>query len=211
MNILWLLLFIATNKIKSVFSAKKTNDLIDKTTNNFLSDGATIVYKSETPSGVHIGSLIYDKEYEKAIQIGEKILKKNPYSASVHINLMDAYFKTRNSNPEYLWLSTYHAKQAMICGHNTGYANQRLVINLEKTKMIHQAIQLCDIILDKRYRFSNFGFGKKEDYANRKEKLMRKLHLAQDAESDKLFTDEELDILYMRNHQFGSGHEGYTS
>lgn len=109
---------------------------------------------------------------------------------------MDAYFKARNNDSSYFDLSTFHAKQAVIYGHNTGLAQQRLAINLEKELKIHQAIQLCDIILSDKFYFSLHGFGSKEDYTKRKIRLIKKLDKSIDTEYDRLFTDEEVRFIY---------------
>lgn len=159
-------------------------------------DNENIVYSSEIPESISMGELIFDKKYEEAISLGNKLLQKDPKDYGVHINLMEAYFKARNNDPSYFDLSTFHAKQAVIYGHNTGLAQQRLVINLEKGLKIHQAIQLCDIILSDKFHFSLHGFGSKEEYTNRKVRLVKKLDKAIDTENDRLFTKEEVILIY---------------
>jgi hypothetical protein len=177
---------------------------------------ATILYQSEIPEWVVIGNLNFEQKYNEAIEYGKKLLTKEPNSAGVHIELMVAYFKLRNENPKYFDLSTYHAKQAIIYGHNTGYAHERLVINLEKNGMINQAIQLCDIVLSEKYHFSSHGCGRKEDFLFRKEKLTYKLHTAKDNVNTKLFSDKEITLLYKNLDVFleiegqTSTHPGFT-
>ena len=61
---------------------------------------------------------------------------------------------------------------------------------------IHQAIQLCDIILSDKFYFSLHGFGSKEDYTKRKIRLIKKLDKSIDTEYDRLFTDEEVRLIY---------------
>ena len=201
----------SSEKVVPTFSiSQKVNAPTAKIGTKSPSSSMTLVYKSEPPSGASLGELIYAKRYSETIRVGKGLLEREPYSASIHVNLMDAYFKKRKDGAKYLNLSTYHAKMALIYGLNTGYASQRLVINLEKTHMIYQAIQLCDVVTDKRYQFSSFGFGDKGEYFDRKERLYKKLHLAKDTESTRLFTDAELSTLYEINSRFGSGHEGYT-
>lgn len=187
------------NLFEKIFRVKKQKELtaqvselnINKTNNNLK-----IVSQSEMPDYCNVGNLVFEKKYNEAIELGEKLLFSNPNSAGAHINLMDAYFKARKENETYLDLSTYHAKQAIIYGHNTGYAHNRLVINLEKNKLIFQAIQLCDIVLSERYHFSPHGCGKKEDFLFKKEKLKYKINTAKDNELSKLFTDKEINLLY---------------
>ena len=159
-------------------------------------DDENIVYSSKIPESIIIGNLVFDKQYEEAIALGKNLLQKNPKDYGVHINLMEAYFKARNEDPSYFNLSTFHAKQAVIYGHNTGLAQQRLAINLEKELKIHQAIQLCDIILSDKFYLSLHGFGSKEDYTKRKIRLIKKLDKSIDTEYDRLFTDEEVRLIY---------------
>ena len=163
-----------------------------KRVREFIPKNMTVVAQSEVPAWCNIGELVFEKRYDEAIQLGKKLLAQNPYSAGTHINLMDAYFKSRNENNDHFDMSTYHAKQAMICGHNTGYAQKRLVINLEKSGRIHQAIQLCDIILDDKFFFSAHGCGSKEDFLKRKESLLKKVSKAIDSSDELLFTNKAI-------------------
>lgn len=157
---------------------------------------STILIESQIPEWCSMGNLIFEKKYDEAIELGIKLLAKDPESAGVHINLMDAYYKARDNDAGYFDKATYHAKMAMIYGHNTGYAQKRLVINLEKMNLFNQSIQLCDIILSERFNFSSHGHGTKSEYENRKNKLMLKLAKSQDSKSDHLFSELELDIIY---------------
>lgn len=147
---------------------------------------------TEVSATTHLGNLNFDGKFEAAIEIGHKLLEENPNACMVHISLMMSYFKLRNQAPDYLEYSSYHAKQAIINGHNTGYAHERLVINLEKSGKIYQAIQLCDLVLLDDYNFSSHGCGRKEDFLARKEKLLKKINKAIDTSNDRLFSDEEL-------------------
>lgn len=148
--------------------------------------------KKALPEPWVIGNLVSEKKYGEAIQLGEALLKENPKSGMVHINLMDAYFKARNENSEYLLKSTFHAKMAMLCGHNTGYAQFRLVVNLETLWLIENALQVCDIILNSGFRFSKRGMGNQEDYQSRAERLKKKLPKSKSMDSTLLFTDDEI-------------------
>lgn len=156
-------------------------------------DGREIDGASENPAFCRMGDPLFEKTIREAIDLELEHLKKNPKDCMVHINLMDAYFKGRNISPEYFDKSTYHAKQAIIFGHNTGYAEERLAKNLEKTKQFHQALQLYDIILEnKEFHFSKHGIGKKIDFAKRRELVKKKLDKALDTVNDVLFTPKEI-------------------
>ena len=159
-------------------------------------ENITIYAQSEIPESCLIGNLIFEKKYKEAIELGNNLLKNTSENSGIHVNLMDAYFKSRDVNSEYFSLSTFHAKRAMIYGHNTGYVQKRLIINLEKERYFYQAIQLCDIILSDNFNFSSHGCGNSDDYYSRKAKLLLKLPNSVDTKNDKLFTDDELTIIY---------------
>lgn len=183
--------------IQKLFGNRKEKKVsISTVAKDHIPQGAVIYAESEIPEYCLIGNLIFEKKYEEAIALGKKMLAENPYSAGVHVNLMDVYFKSRSENIEYFELSTIHAKQAMICGHNTGYVQNRLVINLEKEKHFHQAVQLCDIIISDKFNFSSHGAGKKSDFKTRKDKLLCKLSQSNDSELDSLFTYDQLLTIY---------------
>lgn len=157
-----------------------------------IPEDATVVEESQIPVSCNLGNLNFEKEYQKAIDEGLTLLKKNPKDCGVHINLMVSYFKAREEDPTYLDKCTYHAKQAIIWGHNTGYAQDRLMKNLTKAKLFHQAIQLCDIVLRDDFHFCNHSMGNKEDYEAKKAKLIPKLLKALDSDSYLLFTPGEV-------------------
>lgn len=74
-----------------------------------------IIISSKVPIYIKMGNLIFEKQYTTAIQIGEELLEACPkddhkYLSMIHINLMQAYFKLKEINPNYLELSTYHAR-----------------------------------------------------------------------------------------------------
>lgn len=153
----------------------------------------TVVAESKIPAYCGLGNLNFNGEFDKAIEEGEKLLKQNPNDAGVHINLMDSYFKARKSNPTYLEKCNHHAKRAILNGHNTGYAEDRLVKNLTKDKLYYQAIQLCDIVLRDDFHFSKHGMGKKEDYSYRRSQLITKLAKSLDTKDDLLFSTSEVE------------------
>lgn len=156
----------------------------------------SVIYSSEIPAFVSVGNLIFEKRYEEAISLANNLLESNPKSADMHVNLMDAYFKARQTNETYYDKSTEHARLAMLYGHNTGYVQQRLVINLTKDKKIHQAIQICDIVLSDEFHFSKHGCGSKEDFANRKDKLTQQLSKSIDNENCTIFTQSEIQEIF---------------
>ena len=160
-----------------------------------LPEGAQIIAESKIPAFCMIGNLIFEKKYHEAIELGNKLLVQTPYSAGVHVNLMDAYFKARNEDQIFYDKSTEHARLAMLYGHNTGYVQKRLTINLEKFGKIYQAIQVCNIVLLDKYHFSKYGCGTKEEFAKRKATLIKKTVQAIDNENDLIFTNEEISYL----------------
>lgn len=134
-----------------------------------------VVARSEVPVSCSLGNLIFERRYQEAIDSGLKLLEKDPEDCMIHINLMDAYFKGRALSPDYFDKSTYYAKQAILYGHNTGYAEDRLAKNLEKLKLYHQSLQLYDLILEnKEFHFSQAGIGNKIDFARRRELAKKK-------------------------------------
>ena len=166
---------------------------ISSVNSSTVPEGNTVLYQSEIPAYCLMGDLIYEKKYVEAINMGLELLKETPNDPGVHINLMDAYFKSRDTNPEYFDKSTYHAKRAILCGHNTGYAEDRLAKNLDKKKLFHQSLQLLNLILDNpEFHFSTHGMGNGIDFNKRRENVLKKMDKAADSEADILFTPEEI-------------------
>ena len=156
-----------------------------------------VVYSSQMPMYIKMANLIYGKKYEDAIKIGKDLVEVCPpedheYLSMIHINLMLAYFKSKDTNPDHLELSTYHAKQSMLYGHNTGYVQERLVINLEKSNKIYQAIQVCDIILSDGFSFGNNTRNSKNDFLKRREKLFKKVQDSADSPGSRIFDNNEV-------------------
>jgi len=165
--------------------------------------GENVVFASPVPRYIDIGNLIFEKKYDEAIALGEELLakaKNDNDKAGIYVNLMVAYFKCRDKNTNYLNLSTQYAKKSILCGHNTGYSHERLAINLEKAEMIHQAIQLCDVVLSPQFKFSEQGCGNLMDFQARKNRLLKKMDKAKDTENDRLFTHEEILSIYHQCH-----------
>ena len=113
----------------------------------------------------------------------------------VHVNLMDAYFKIRDENPEFYDKHINHARLAMLYGHNTGYVQKKLAIGLEKQNKIYQAIQICNIVLDEKFHFSKHGCGSKDEFLTRKEKLLKKVNKSIDNKNSEIFTNEEIALI----------------
>ena len=146
-----------------------------------------------TGKTMDMGNTIFHGEYEEAIRMGLEELEKYPTDPMVHINLMVAYFKARDISPDYFAKSTEHARLAMLYGHHTGYAEQRLAINLEKEHKYHQALQLYSIILDTPgFHFSPHGCGHGIDFESRRQKTLLKITKASDTEDDRLFSNDEI-------------------
>jgi len=194
------------NIFKKIFASnlEKSNDFTEKKEvminisslkKDIIPSNAEIINETQVPEYCSIGNLIFEKKFHEAIELGNKLLEKTPHSAGVHVNLMDAYFKVRNENQIFLDKSVDHAKLAMLYGHNTGYAQERLAINLEKLGKVNQAIQVCNIVLSEQFHFSTYGGGNKEEFSKRKEKLIIKLSKATDSENSVLFTDDEISFL----------------
>lgn len=149
-----------------------------------------------------LGNLIFEKRYHEAIALGIRLLESDPTDCMVHISLMDAYFRGRSLASDYFDRSTEHARLAILFGHNTGYAYDRLAKNLEKSRLYYQFIQLYNLILEnKEFRFSKHGIGNHIDFAKRKETTLRKLDKALDSEAEILFSPHEIQqiIQSMRN------------
>lgn len=173
---------------------------ISKVSNNTIPEGSTIVAESNIPEFCIIGNLVYEKRYKEAVELGLKQLKTSPNDCGVHINLMNAYFKGKEiTASDYIERSSYHAKQAILFGHNTGYAEERLAKNLDKAKLYHQSLQLYNLILDTAgFHFSQNGCGNSIDWNHRRESILKKMDKALDTESDILFTPEEIVMILQR-------------
>lgn len=193
---MWLIIKKYFNSLFNIEESAEVMMNISEVMNINLPDNIIILNQSQIPAYCDAGNLIYEKRYKEAIDICEKILKTTPKSSGTHINLMVAYFKIRNENPDNLDKCLQHAKFAMLYGHNTGYAQQRLVISLEKQKKIHQAIQVCDIVISDEYSFSKFGCGTKEEFYKRKTKLVNKIPKSIDNSNFLFFTTEEVSIIF---------------
>ena len=70
------------------------------------------------------------------------------------------------------------------------------IINLEKERNIHQALQVCNIILSDKFIFSKNGYGSKGNILKRKERLEKNLAKSLDINTDKCFLESEIVLLY---------------
>lgn len=184
-----------SDKSKNLTKNKDIMTNVSSLNKNNIQSNSEIIDESAIPEYCSIGSLIYEKKFHEAIELGEKLLKTTPASNGIHVNLMDAYFEVRKEKSHFLDKSVEHAKLAMLYGHNTGYAQERLAINLQKLRKINQAIQICDIVLLDKFHFSKHGCGNKDDFIKRKQKLIQKLNKSVDNQDNLLFTHKEISFL----------------
>lgn len=161
--------------------------------------GKEVVQSSNIPKYIDAGNLIYEKKYDEAIkQLLEDLNMSNNihYNSMVHINLMVAYFHIKDIDN-----CNYHAKQALICGHNTGMAAERLIINLSKEKRYEAALQVCNMMTSPSFYYKPKSKYNSQTFEERKEKIIK--HLTQDTEElkDSYFSKEEIDLVYKRSRQ----------
>lgn len=157
-----------------------------------------LVSESYIPKAINIATFIYDKRYENAISLGEKLCSDNNDDYMAHCNLMVAYLKEgdiENCNKE--------AKLAIIKGHHTGFCENRLSMNLYKQKKYHQCIQLCNITKNERYK----AFF--DDVCKRAERAKKHIKDALDTKTDILFTKEEIEETYFNIEKIEKAKEWY--
>lgn len=166
---------------------------------------AEIIKETEIPDYVEAANKTYNKEFDSAIKDLSKQLENtssNDYSklAMIHINLMQAYFKNRTRHDNYFTLSSEHAKKALICGHNTGLAPFRLIINLEKEGNLFQAMEVCKLVIDNRYYFSPSGYKQKPEFIERLKRLQKKAEKIEPLNDNPLFTKNEIELAISNSH-----------
>lgn len=144
---------------------------------------------------ISLGNLMYSKQYDVVITEGLRMLESSPKDAGIHVQLMDAFYKLRDTNPTYLDQSTEHARMAIIYGHDTGYAHKRLAMNLMNTAQYHKALQLCDMVMMPEFSFSTHGCGKVSYFGDIALRAMKKLGKATDSPKDVLFTKKQIDSI----------------
>lgn len=152
------------------------------------------IVKSYIPEkqSMSLYNLFYEKRYSEVIEQGLIKLDECNEDAGVHLALMDAYFKLRNENEENIVACAKHAKLAIIYGHNTGHAHDRLLKTLKTLKHYYQALQLCDLVLKPDFAFWNAGADSKDNYAKAKEQITKLLPKATDTPKDVLFSKEQI-------------------
>ncbi len=144
---------------------------------------------------ISLGNLMYSKQYDVVITEGLRMLESSPKDAGIRVQLMDAFYKLRDTNPAYLDQSTEHARLAIIYGHDTGYAHKRLAMNLMNTAQYHKALQLCDMVMMPEFSFSTNGCGKVSYFGDIALRAMKKLSKAADSPKDVLFTKKQIDSI----------------
>lgn len=153
-----------------------------------------VAYRSSIPAFCSGANDILNKNYEKAIldlkgQLQENIYSK--YNSMVHINLMNAYFKIKDLDN-----CNYHAKMALLCGHNTGLAGERLVINLTKDKRYCSAINVCDVMASESFVYGYRVMGSQDKFKERRKKIVDKIDKDLDLVENKYFTQQEIETIY---------------
>ncbi len=164
-----------------------------------------VIIETKIPDYVEAANKTYNKEFDSAIDELSKQLEDtdaNDYTklAMIHINLMQAYFKNRTKHDNYFKMSSEHAKKALICGHNTGLAPFRLIVNLEKEGNLFQAMEVCKLVIDNRYYFSPTGYKQKPEFMERLEKLQKKAKKDESIDHNPLFTKSEIELAIKNSH-----------
>lgn len=73
----------------------------------------------------------------------------------------------RKAGPNWLHETNHHLIQALKLGMNDGEAAERLAINLESHGKPHHAVEVCELLLRKGYRFGKGAKARKEEFRNR--------------------------------------------
>lgn len=133
---------------------------------------------------IYLSHLISKKEYEKAVDLGNRLFKKNPNDMQICINMMDLYKKLHNNDKV-----IFFARRALLLGHNTGYAATRLCITLYNQKRYYAIINVCDAVLNYKYYFSSKN--DKSEFYKRKVKALKKINEAFDDNTDVIINNED--------------------
>lgn len=131
-----------------------------------------LVYESQIPLHCSIGNLIADKKYEDAITLGLQLLDKGcDDKAMVYINLMVAYTKLKDYSN-----ALKYAELAIVSGHLTGLAFERVAILLERSGKLGAAIEICEMVLNPNFYFSLYGGNeeRKVEFKHRLERLVKR-------------------------------------
>ena len=159
-----------------------------------------IIYKSVMPAYIEPANKIFRGEYLSAINDLNNFLLNTDYSdiktlSMLHINLMQAYFKIRETNPKNVEQFMFHAKEALKYGHNTGLAPYRLIVGFEKQNKINKAIDVCEIVTANEYKFSIYGYKQKPEFIERLKKLELRNRKIQDSCLEPFCTEYERNMI----------------
>ena len=150
---------------------------------------------------VALYNMLSEKQYADVITKGERLLKTNPEDAGIHLAIMDAHFKLRDESESHLVACADSARLAVLYGHNTGYAHDRLLKTLKALKQYHKAIQLCDLVLLDRFAFQAQGMGNKATFVKAREQFVKLLPKAADSESDILYDKDQISAILFRQQE----------
>lgn len=152
------------------------------------------------PVYIEPANKIFSGEYLSAINdLNNLLLDTDPTDlktlSMIHINLMEAFFKIRDTNPKNTEQFMFHAKEALKYGHNTGLAPYRLIVGFEKQNRISKAIEVCKIVTTNEYNFSIYGYKQKPEFIERLKKLELKNRKIQDSCLEPFCTDYERNMI----------------
>src|SRR5690606_2030125 len=141
---------------------------------------------------------IYEQQYDAGIATLTNLLQsirkdQHSYLRMIHINLMIAFFKIRDERYDALEKCNFHAKMAIVHGHNTGFAAKRLAINFEKLGRTHNAIEVCNLVLNPMYQLSAHGMSK-DEFKKRLDKLHKKGGNTPAYVATSFFSKEEINL-----------------
>lgn len=117
-------------------------------------------------------NLIYRKEYNIALKVldfGISYDADNKDKAQYHISHALAYEKLKNVRK-----CNYHCWKAVELLHNGDYAYRRLVINHVKAKEFGRALEVCNIVLNRKDIFNGQTWGSLSEYVNRRREFILK-------------------------------------
>lgn len=140
-----------------------------------------LIYKSPIPEHCSIGNLINEKKYEEAIRLGIKLLDEGyKDKAMLYINLMVAYTKIKEDDN-----ALKYAKLAILSGHLTGLAFERVAILLEKSSKFGAAVEVCQMVLNPNFYFSLYAGNeeRKKEFEHRLERLLKRNSKVNDTSS----------------------------
>lgn len=91
------------------------------------------------------------------------------------------------------WETKYknHLIRAMKHGHNSGHAPENLAKILADGETLHQAIEVCELVLDSEYQFESNNKEKKADFAKRLARYKKHGMVEPNAARPSLFSPEE--------------------